>query len=279
MFIDNILNAILRPFREIYSKWMSIRSIQGGIQGDIRRVQGLGVQAQQYGQQGAQFVQGAPGQMQQGMQNAQQMVGGNQANQEKKKMSWWPWSKKTCPRCNNKLHKSWDACPFCGLAQGGGGQMQPGQFPGQPGQMQPGQFPGQPGQFQGPVPGQQPPGGPMRTLAMNVDQLNAPITSNREGSNVAWLVPLDGPQTGELFQFSGRAIVGSGDAAQIRIFDASISTQHAEVNVDGQNRFRITDLGSTNGTYVNDKRIASTDLVDGDNIRMGRTTFRFKTKN
>jgi pSer/pThr/pTyr-binding forkhead associated (FHA) protein len=64
----------------------------------------------------------------------------------------------------------------------------------------------------------------------------------------------------------------------LRLFDASISSRHAEVKVDGQNRFRITDLGSTNGTYVNDKKIESTDLVDGDNIRLGRTTFRFKTR-
>ena len=39
MFIDDILNAILRPFRDIYSQWLRVRGIKGGIQGDMRRVQ------------------------------------------------------------------------------------------------------------------------------------------------------------------------------------------------------------------------------------------------
>ena len=120
MFIDKILDTLLRPFREIYSKWMGVKSIQGGILGDVRRVQQVGNQAVGYGQQGVNFVQGAPGQVQQGIQGAQQQFGGNPGSQEKKKMSWWPWSKKTCARCNNKLDKSWDACPFCGLGAGAG---------------------------------------------------------------------------------------------------------------------------------------------------------------
>ncbi|MDW8281269.1 MAG: FHA domain-containing protein, partial [Myxococcales bacterium] len=112
-----------------------------------------------------------------------------------------------------------------------------------------------------------------------VEQINAPLLSTGNiGENIGWLVPLEGPQIGELFQIRGKSIIGSAQGCDIRIMDASISGRHAEIRVDGQNRFRITDLGSRNGTYVNDKRIESTDLVDGDNIRLGRTTFRFKTR-
>ena len=57
-----------------------------------------------------------------------------------------------------------------------------------------------------------------------------------------------------------------------------ISSRHAEIVVGAQNRFRINDLARAT---ARDKRqqIASVELVDGDNIRLGRTTFRFKTKN
>jgi pSer/pThr/pTyr-binding forkhead associated (FHA) protein len=91
-------------------------------------------------------------------------------------------------------------------------------------------------------------------------------------------VPLDGALTGELLQIKTRAIIGTADGCEIRLFDASISGRHSEITLGQNGRYRVTDLGSRNGTYVNDKAIASVELVDGDNIRLGRTTFRFKTK-
>jgi hypothetical protein len=316
MFIDNILNTLLRPFREIYSQWMRVRGIKGGIQGDIRRVQMLGNQAQNYGR----AALDAPGQLGQaaGFGGQQQQPPRAPAAPAmpagKQKMSWFPWGKKTCPSCGRKLRKSWDRCPFCGQAQGpgappGGPGMQPGMPPGPgqgmpPGMQPPPGYPPQPGQGmppgypqQGMPPGYPQPGqsggmpgmnmpvmgmggmNPAKTIAMSADQINAPMLhAGQDGENVAWLVPLEGPQTGELLQLKGKATIGSGPAATFKVLDAAISSNHAEITVDGQNRFRITDLGSTNGTYVNDKRVASTDLVDGDNIRLGRTTFRFKTK-
>jgi pSer/pThr/pTyr-binding forkhead associated (FHA) protein len=84
--------------------------------------------------------------------------------------------------------------------------------------------------------------------------------------------------TGELMQIRTRGIIGTADGCEIKLFDAAISGRHAEIVLSQGSRFRINDLGSRNGTYVNDKAIASTELVDGDNIRLGRTTFRFKTK-
>ncbi len=285
MFIDNILNQLLRPFRELYAKWMSIRAIKGGIQGDLRRVQQLGGVAQGYGQSAVRVAGGMPGQMQQGFNAAQQQVAA--VKPPGKKMSWFPWSKKTCPGCQQKLHKSWDQCPYCGMNQGTGAPGQPMQ--GQPAGMggppgappygqQPAGQPGQPpyGQPGAPYPA---PGMAQRTIAMDAAAIGAPLISTRDqGENVGWLVPLEGAQTGELLQFAGRVVIGTADGCDFKFFDASISGRHAELNVDPQGRFRITDLGSTNGTYVNDKKIASIELVDGDNIRLGRTTFRFKTK-
>ncbi|MCX4094968.1 FHA domain-containing protein [Nocardia sp. alder85J] len=54
--------------------------------------------------------------------------------------------------------------------------------------------------------------------------------------------------------------------------DIGVSRHHAEIGFDDRNRAGIRDLGSTNGTYVNGKRIGSskpTPLADGDRIRVG----------
>lgn len=295
MFIDNILNAVLRPFRELYSQWMKIRGIKGGIQGDARRVAYLGQQVKSNAQYAAGFVHNPAGQM--GWQQQQQQAAAPPPPPpgDKKKMSWWPWSKKTCPRCSNKLQKSWDQCPYCGLnlnipmaaqpppAAPPGAPGYPGAPPGYPPPAAGGYpgYPPAPGAAPGYGPGPMPtPGGPQKTIAMDAAALNAPLLATGDrGDNVAWLVPLDGALTGELLQIKARSIIGTADGCDVRVFDASISGRHAEITIGAQNRFRITDLGSRNGTYVNDKAIASVELVDGDNIRLGRTTFRFKTKN
>lgn len=275
MFIDTILNRLLAPFRELYAKWMNIQAIKGGIQGDTRRVMQLGTQARNYSDQAVRVANEAPGQFRQGVGQVQQGVGAVQekvavAKPQGKKMSWFPWSKKTCIGCQKKLHRSWDQCPYCGISQSGGAP-QPGMMP-QPGAA-PGMMP-QPGMA--PMPAM---GGAQRTIAMDVGAINAPLLSAGDRSeNVAWLVPLEGAQTGELLQLRGRAKIGTAPGCDFVMVDASISGQHAEISLDAQNRFRVTDLGSTNGTWVNDKRVASSELVDGDNIRLGRTTFRFKTK-
>jgi pSer/pThr/pTyr-binding forkhead associated (FHA) protein len=113
----------------------------------------------------------------------------------------------------------------------------------------------------------------MKTMAIDIGG-RAQMVSGEAGTG--WLVPLEGPQTGELFQLrGGRCVVGTAADCDIVLKDQSISGRHAEFTAVGRG-FRITDLGSTNGTYVNDKRINSEELVDNDAIRLGRTNFKFK---
>ena len=81
---------------------------------------------------------------------------------------------------------------------------------------------------------------------------------------------------GELFQLKGRAIVGTAADCDAVMKDPSISGRHAEFMSTSQG-FRVNDLGSTNGTFVNDKRVTNTDLIDNDNIRLGRVNFKFKS--
>ena len=55
-----------------------------------------------------------------------------------------------------------------------------------------------------------------------------------------------------------------------------VSAEHCRLDrVDGT--FRLTDLGSTNKTWVNGKKVDEVVLKDGDQIRVGRTTFVFES--
>lgn len=69
-------------------------------------------------------------------------------------------------------------------------------------------------------------------------------------------------------------IIGRGDHCDIKIEDHSVSRQHARIQpgVDG---FYAVDLGSTNGTFVNDVPATMCKMKDGDYLRIGNCICRF----
>lgn len=70
-------------------------------------------------------------------------------------------------------------------------------------------------------------------------------------------------------------LVGRGDECAIRIQDNSVSRKHAviEPRTAGDT---VSDLGSTNGTFVNDKKLdAPQTLHDGDCLRIGKFLYRY----
>ena len=69
-------------------------------------------------------------------------------------------------------------------------------------------------------------------------------------------------------------LIGRSSKTDIQIDQDSISRNHAMLLNDGT-RYLVRDLGSTNGTYVNDHQINEHTLIDGDQIRVGRTIFKF----
>lgn len=116
------------------------------------------------------------------------------------------------------------------------------------------------------------PVGPMKTvmLAAGGDQDGFPI--------VGWLVPLNGQNAYQTFRLkAGLTKIGTTAAnADIVINDGFMSTDHCQITSSPQG-FTLIDGGSTNGSYVNDKRIQKHDLVDNDMIQLGRTNFKFKS--
>src|SRR5262249_47238663 len=62
--------------------------------------------------------------------------------------------------------------------------------------------------------------------------------------------------------------VGKVPSAHLRIDDESVSRMHAVIEV-GSREVSLIDLGSTRGTFVNDKKINKATLVSGDVITIG----------
>jgi hypothetical protein len=70
-------------------------------------------------------------------------------------------------------------------------------------------------------------------------------------------------------------VIGRLAGSEIEIQDTGASRRHAEIRREGDS-FVIVDLGSTNGTLVNDAPIAEHTLEDGDRITIGRTVLQFR---
>lgn len=68
----------------------------------------------------------------------------------------------------------------------------------------------------------------------------------------------------------GHSVVGRGIGCRIRFNDPSVSREHLRFELDGEH-LRVEDLGSSNGTMVNGKRITEArSLSHGDIVRVGR---------
>jgi len=68
---------------------------------------------------------------------------------------------------------------------------------------------------------------------------------------------------------TGSVTIGRHEDNGIVIDNLSVSTFHARIDKAGSN-YLLTDLQSTNGTYVNDQRVTSCKLSNGDNILVGK---------
>ena len=72
-------------------------------------------------------------------------------------------------------------------------------------------------------------------------------------------------------------VIGRNPTTDITLLDEGISREHAIVHFDPEaGGFVIEDLQSTNGTKVNGARVRSARLRPGDEVTIGRTTFRFE---
>jgi len=86
---------------------------------------------------------------------------------------------------------------------------------------------------------------------------------------------LFGPHAGAIFEVKDGAVIGRSLSADLQFEESSLSRHHAKLALsDG--RWKIFDLGSSNGTFVNGVMVpAGTVLTDGDEIRLGELALQF----
>lgn len=92
------------------------------------------------------------------------------------------------------------------------------------------------------------------------------------------LVAHEGNDAGKTFALAGKTtfIIGRGVATDITLWDIRASRAHARVDRGQDGGWRVTDLNSSNGTYLNDARLeGGRPLGPGDRIRIGSTVLEF----
>ena len=84
------------------------------------------------------------------------------------------------------------------------------------------------------------------------------------------------PAAGAAYDLSDGALLGRGDQADIVLEDSFASSRHARLVPHGD-VIVLEDLGSTNGTYLNDEPLRGPQpLHPGDRIRIGDSDFTFE---
>ena len=81
-------------------------------------------------------------------------------------------------------------------------------------------------------------------------------------------------------QFSldeSETVIGRDEDVDITIDDKRISRKHCKICLDGDH-YTLTDLGSSNGSFVNGSRVSEKKLDNGDRIQLGSTRFKFTTE-
>jgi FHA domain len=85
-----------------------------------------------------------------------------------------------------------------------------------------------------------------------------------------------GHEEGMIYDLDEDLVLGRGDGAQIRLEDPFASSRHARIYEQG-NSVVVEDLGSTNGTYLNEELLQTPrPLHPGDRVRIGDSEFVFE---
>jgi len=91
----------------------------------------------------------------------------------------------------------------------------------------------------------------------------------------AHLSGLTGDSAGQSFLLADGQTIGRGADNSIVIEDKTISRQHARIRyINGQ--WNVQDMGSASGVFVNDEKVESSPLKEGDRLRLGMSEFEFR---
>lgn len=98
------------------------------------------------------------------------------------------------------------------------------------------------------------------------------------GSRTAYLVIIYGADLGRKIVLGSAALdIGRSSKNDLVIDDESVSRHHARIMRSRDSAYVVGDMGSTNGTYVNDRLVTERELNDGDQLKVGRSIMKFMT--
>ena len=176
---------------------------------------------------------------------------------------------KMCPN-GHIMEATWDRCPYCPAPDA----QRPAIPPTRMAQAAPAAAPA-------PAPIPMPTPVPAPRAAADAKKTRM-IFEDEKMPVAGWLVALNGKHKGEDFKIrEGKTKIGSSAANEVRLTDDYISSKHATIKFvekDGERIFILTDLDSSNGTFLNDAEepIAREELVDNDTVTFGQTRMKFK---
>ena len=118
-------------------------------------------------------------------------------------------------------------------------------------------------------------GGQLAAVPADATGLHAAVGGDGRRDALLVVERAPGHENGVRYDVSGGATLGRGDV-EIVLEDPFASSQHARIERQG-NAVVLEDLGSTNGTYLNDELLRGPQpLHGGDRIRIGDSHFLFQ---
>jgi len=109
----------------------------------------------------------------------------------------------------------------------------------------------------------------------------APAPSPRPPSKRSKKAPkkvavIKGPLKGKSYELGEELTIGRAEKCHIMVDDTYVSQVHARLYANGET-YLVEDLGSTNGTYLNRRRITSPEeLSRGDRVKIGKTVLEMR---
>jgi len=102
-----------------------------------------------------------------------------------------------------------------------------------------------------------------------------PISVPRGQDCVVVIYAPSSNQLGKRFSLlDGTVMIGRGSENDVVLHSDSVSRRHARIEARGD-AYHLVDIGSTNGTYVNDELVQERRLGRGDQIKIGDTILKF----
>jgi diguanylate cyclase (GGDEF)-like protein len=100
--------------------------------------------------------------------------------------------------------------------------------------------------------------------------------SERAAPHTSAMVVIYGEDLGRKYELERpTTVIGRSSSCDVQVDQDSVSRNHAKIELEEQ-RAVVSDMGSTNGTFVNDEAVERpTPLRNGDLIKIGRTIFKY----